>query len=56
MQDFFKVLLMLLLVMAAILAFIFFAELLGVWGLALLEIVITVGIILLAIKFIKPRR
>lgn len=54
MQDFFKVLLMLLLVMAAILSYIFLGELLGVWGIALLEIIITVAIILLAIKFIRP--
>lgn len=54
MQDFYKVLLMLLLVMAAILSYIFLAELLGVWGIALLEIIITVAIILLAIRFINP--
>lgn len=54
MQDFYKVLLMLLLVMAAILSFIFLGELLGVWGIALLEIIITVAIILLAIRFIRP--
>lgn len=45
---------MLLLVMAAILSFIFLGELLGVWGIALLEIIITVAIILLAIRFIRP--
>lgn len=54
MQDFYKVLLMLLLVMAAILSYIFLAELLGVWGIALLEIIITVAIILLAIRFVNP--
>ncbi|EMR01580.1 hypothetical protein [Cesiribacter andamanensis] len=54
MQDFLNVFLLLALVLLAILAFIFLADLLGVWGLALLEILITVGIILLAIRFIRP--
>jgi hypothetical protein len=56
MRDFLNVFLMLALVMVAILVFIFLADLLGVWGLALLEIIITVGIILLAIRFIRPNR
>lgn len=56
MRDFFNVFLMLFLVVIAILAFIFLAELLGIWGLAILEIIISVGIILLAIKFIRPRK
>lgn len=56
MRDFFKVFLLLALVLLAIVSFIFLAELLGVWGLALLEIIITVGIILLAIKFIRPHK
>ncbi|WP_224997999.1 hypothetical protein [Cesiribacter sp. SM1] len=55
MRDFLNVLLLLVLVMSAILAFIFLADLLGVWGLAILEIIITVVIILLAIRYIKPR-
>lgn len=56
MRDFFNVFLLLSLVMLAVLAFIFLAELLGVWGLAILEIIISVAIILLAIRFIKPRK
>ena len=55
MRDFLNVFMMLALVMLAVLAFIFLAELLGIWGLAILEIIISVGIILLAIKFIRPR-
>ena len=55
MRDFRNVFLMLFLVLVSILAFFFLAELLGVWGLAILEIVITVGIILLAIRLIRPR-
>lgn len=56
MQDFFKVLLMLLLVLAGLLGFIFLSRWLGIWGLAILEIVLTTAIILLAIKFVRSRR
>ncbi|AHM59984.1 hypothetical protein D770_08605 [Flammeovirgaceae bacterium 311] len=55
MRDFIRVFMLLVLVMSAILAFIFLADLLGIWGLAILEIIITVGIILLAIRYIRPR-
>ncbi|WP_169331916.1 hypothetical protein [Nafulsella turpanensis] len=55
MKDFAGVFLMLLLVMAGILAFVFLSELLGFVGMAILEIIIVVGIILLAIRLIKPR-
>ncbi len=47
---------MLLMVLAAILSFIFLSEALGIWGLVLLEIIITTAIILLAIKFIRPTK
>ena len=54
MKDFFKVLLMLLLVLTGFLAFVFLSKLLGVWGMAILELLIVVSIILLAIRFIRP--
>lgn len=55
MKDFVGVFLMLLLVMAGILVFVFLSDILGFTGMALLEIIIVVGIILLAIRYIKPR-
>jgi hypothetical protein len=56
MQDFLKVLLMLLLVLTGLLGFIVLSRWLGIWGLAILEILITTAIILLAIKFVRSRR
>lgn len=55
MKDFAGIFLMLLLLMAGILIFIFLSDLLGFAGMAILEIIIVVAIILLAIRFIKPR-
>lgn len=55
MKDFAAVFLMLVLVMAGVLIFVFLADALGMYGMAILEIVIVVAIILLAIRFIKPR-
>lgn len=55
MKDFAAVFLMLALVMAGILIFIFLADALGFFGMAILEIIIVVAIILLAIRYIKPR-
>lgn len=55
MKDFFAVFIMLALVMAGFLIFMFLGELLGIYGLAILEIIIVTAIILLAIKYIKPR-
>lgn len=54
MKDFASVFLMLLLVMAGVLIFIFLADVLGMFGMAILEIIIVVAIILLAIRYIKP--
>lgn len=56
MQDFLKVLIMLLLVLTGMLAFIFLSRWLGIWGLAVLEIIIVTVIILLAIRFMCSRR
>lgn len=56
MKDFFLVLLMLLLVITGILLFIFLAESIGFFGMAIVEIIIVTVIILLAIRYIKPRR
>ena len=55
MKDFFAVLLMLILVMAGILIFMFLGETLGYFGMAILEIIIVTAIILLAIRYIRPR-
>ena len=41
--------------MAGIFIFVFLAETLGIFGMAILEIVIVVAIILLAIRYIRPR-
>lgn len=56
MKDFFAVFIMLALVMAGILIFLFLAETLGIFGMAILEIIIVTAIILLAIRFIRPPR
>lgn len=56
MKDFLGILLMLLLVMSGILLFVFFSSALGYLGMAILEIIIVTAIILLAIRYIRPRR
>lgn len=56
MKDFLGIFLMLLLVMAGILSFVFLSSALGYLGMALLEIIIVTAIILLAIRYIRPRR
>lgn len=56
MKDFLGIFLMLLLVMTGILLFVFFAATIGYLGMVLLEIIIVTAIILLAIRYIRPRR
>lgn len=56
MKDFFAVFLMLVLVMAGILVFMFLGQVLGYFGMLIMEIVIVTAIILLAIRFIRPPR
>lgn len=55
MRDFGAVFLMLLLVMAGVLTFNFLSDIPGFAGMAILEIIIAAGIILPAIRFVKPR-